>query len=64
MKIILCDMSGIASNRGVNNVVLLKTMQNLKNYECSFCTGKGYRGVNEILYGFDFRFPVFVKMVL
>lgn len=58
MKIILCDMSGIASNRGENNVVLLKTMQNLKNYECSFCTGKGYRGVNETLNGFDFRFPI------
>lgn len=58
MKIILCDMSGIVSNRGVKNVQLLKAMQNLKNYECSFCTGKGYRGADETLSGFDFEFPI------
>lgn len=57
MKLVICDMSGIATNRGVNNVPLLSVLQSLKNYECSFCTGKGYRGGYETIRDFDFRQP-------
>lgn len=57
MKILLCDMSGIVTNRGVNNVALLETFQNLKNNTCSFCTGKGYRGAYETLRNFNFDLP-------
>lgn len=57
MKIIVCDMSGIITNRGENNTLLLKTLQNLKTYKSSFCTGKGYRGAYSSLQGYTFELP-------
>lgn len=57
MKIIVCDMSGIASSKGVNNEKLLNTLNNLKNYCCTFCTGKGYLGGYETLKSIDMKIP-------
>ena len=57
MKLIICDMSGIASTRGINNDKLLDTLNNLKNYNCTFCTGKGYQGGYETLKNIDLKVP-------
>lgn len=57
MKVIVCDMSGIVTNRGENNIELLKTLQALKNIKCSFCTGKGYRGASSTIFCYDFNLP-------
>lgn len=56
-KIIVCDMSGIASTRGKNNDELLNVLNKLKNYDCSFCTGKGYSGGYETLKSIDLKLP-------
>ena len=56
-RIVICDMSGIASTRGVNNDKLLDVLNNLKNYDCSFCTGKGYSGGYETLKNVDMDIP-------
>ena len=53
MKLIICDMSGIASTKGINNDKLLNTLGSLKNYNCTFCTGKGYQGGYETLKKID-----------
>ncbi len=57
MKLMICDMSGIASIKGVNNYELLNTLNNLKNYKCSFCTGKGYKGGYETLKDINLNIP-------
>ena len=57
MRLIICDMSGIASTKGKNNEELLFTLNNLKNYNCSFCTGKGYMGGYETLKNIDLKIP-------
>ena len=57
MKLIICDMSGIASTRGQNNEPLLKVLNELENYECSFCTGKGYCGGYQTLKDVDLKVP-------
>lgn len=56
-KLIICDMSGIVSTRGKNNDELLNTLNTMKNYNCSFCTGKGYRGGYETLKNFNLNVP-------
>lgn len=56
-KLIICDMSGIASTRGVNNEELLNCLNSLKNFNCSFCTGKGYSGGYETLKNVDISVP-------
>ena len=56
-KMIICDMSGIASTRGVNNEELLNVLNNLKNYNCSFCTGKGYSGGYETIKNINMKVP-------
>lgn len=56
-KLIVCDMSGIASTRGKNNDELLNVLNNLKNYNCTFCTGKGYSGGYETLKDIDLKVP-------
>lgn len=56
-KLIICDMSGIASTRGKNNVDLLNTLDTLNNYNCSFCTGKGYCGGFETLKDIHLKVP-------
>lgn len=56
-KLIVCDMSGIASTRGKNNDELLNALNNLKNYNCSFCTGKGYSGGYVTLKNIDLKVP-------
>lgn len=50
-------MSGIASSKGVNNEILLNTLNNLKNYECTFCTGKGYNGGYQTLKDINLKVP-------
>lgn len=57
MKLIICDMSGIASIKGVNNEKLLSALNNLKNYNCTFCTGKGYLGGYQTLKDIDLKVP-------
>lgn len=57
MRLIICDMSGIASNRGVNNVELLKTLDGLDNFVCTFCTGKGYHGGFQTLKDVNLKVP-------
>jgi len=57
MKLIVCDMSGIASSRGVNNNELLETLNNLNHYSCTFCTGKGYNGGYQTLKDIDLKVP-------
>ncbi len=57
MKLIICDMSGIASTKGKNNTELLNTLNNLKNYNCSFCTGKGYMGGYQTLKDVNLKVP-------
>lgn len=56
-KLIVCDMSGIASTRGVNNEELLNCLNYLENFDCSFCTGKGYCGGYETLKNIDMKVP-------
>lgn len=56
-KLIICDMSGIASIRGKNNDELLNTLDSLTNYDCSFCTGKGYKGGFETLKNVNMNIP-------
>ena len=56
-KLIICDMSGIASTRGVNNEELLNCLNSLENFDCSFCTGKGYCGGYETLKNIDMKVP-------
>lgn len=56
-KLIICDMSGIASTRGINNEELLITLNSLTNFNCSFCTGKGYSGGYETLKDIDLNVP-------
>lgn len=56
-KLIVCDMSGIVSSKGKNNNELLNVLNNLKNYDCSFCTGKGYSGGYETLKSIDLKVP-------
>ena len=56
-KLIICDMSGIASTRGVNNEKLLNCLDSLNNFDCSFCTGKGYSGGYETLKSVDLKVP-------
>lgn len=56
-NLIICDMSGIASTRGKNNDKLLYTLNAMKNYNCSFCTGKGYSGGYETLKNIDLKVP-------
>lgn len=56
-KLIICDMSGIVSTKGVNNDRLLNTLSNLKNCDCTFCTGKGYRGGYDTLKSIDLKVP-------
>ncbi len=56
-KLIVCDMSGIASTRGVNNEKLLNCLNHLENFDCSFCTGKGYCGGYETLKNIDMKVP-------
>ena len=57
MKLIVCDMSGVASTRGVNNVELLETLNSLENFVCTFCTGKGYQGGFQTLKDVDLKVP-------
>lgn len=57
MKLIVCDMSGIASTRGKNNIELLNTLNTLNNYTCTFCTGKGYNGGYQTLKYIDLKVP-------
>lgn len=57
MKLIICDMSGIASTKGKNNEELLNALNNLKNYTCSFCTGKGYNGGYQTLKNVNLKVP-------
>jgi len=56
-RLIVCDMSGIASTKGVNNEKLLTVLNSLKNFVCSFCTGKGYNGGYETLKDVDIKVP-------
>lgn len=56
-QLIICDMSGIASTKGVNNKELLDSLNSLKNFDCSFCTGKGYSGGYETLKNVDIKVP-------
>ena len=49
MKTIICDMSGIVSDKGKSNEKLLNVFQNLKKFNYAFCTGKGYLGSCETL---------------
>lgn len=56
-KLIICDMSGIASTRGMNNEKLLDSLNSLTNFNCSFCTGKGYSGGYETLKNVDIKVP-------
>lgn len=56
-NLIICDMSGIASIRGKNNDKLLNTLNTMDNYNCSFCTGKGYSGGCETLKNIDLKVP-------
>lgn len=56
-KLIICDMSGIASTRGVNYDELLNVLGNMKNYDCSFCTGKGYCGGYQTIKNIDMKVP-------
>ena len=56
-KLIVCDMSGIASNKGVNNEELLNVLNNLNNYDCTFCTGKGYSGGYETIKNVNLKIP-------
>lgn len=56
-KLIICDMSGIASTRGINNEELLTCLNSLTNFNCSFCTGKGYSGGYETLKDVDIKVP-------
>lgn len=56
-KLIVCDMSGIASNKGVNNEELLNVLNNLNNYDCTFCTGKGYSGGYETIKNVNLKVP-------
>lgn len=56
-KLIICDMSGIASTRGKNNNELLHTLNNMSNYDCTFCTGKGYSGGYETLKDVNLNVP-------
>ena len=57
MKLIVCDISGIASTRGVNNDELLNVLNSLNNYTCTFCTGKGYQGGYETIKNIDLKVP-------
>lgn len=57
MKLIVCDMSGIVSTKGVNNEKLLGVLNNLTNYQCTFCTGKGYHGGYQTLKNIDLKMP-------
>ncbi|MBR5662320.1 MAG: HAD family phosphatase [Bacilli bacterium] len=56
-KLIICDMSGIASTRGVNNDELLNVLNNMINYDSSFCTGKGYCGGYQTIKNIDMKVP-------
>ena len=56
-QLIICDMSGIASIRGVNNDKLLDALNTLKNLDCSFCTGKGYKGGYETIKNININVP-------
>lgn len=56
-QLIICDMSGIASTKGINNDNLLETFNSLQNFECSFCTGKGYCGGYETLKNVNITMP-------
>lgn len=56
-QLIICDMSGIASIRGVNNDKLLDALNTLKNFDCSFCTGKGYKGGYETIKNININVP-------
>lgn len=57
MKLIICDMSGIVSIKGRNNVELLSVLNTLKNFAVTFCTGKGYLGGQETLKGINIKIP-------
>lgn len=52
-NLIICDISGIISIKGKANKELLDTFNTLKNFKCTFCTGRGYRGAYEILRNLD-----------
>ena len=54
-KLTICDISGIASTRGINNEELLTHLNSLTNFNCSFCTGKGYSGGYETLKDVDIK---------
>lgn len=56
-KLIICDMSGIASTHGINNDELLNCLNTLENFNCSFCTGKGYFGGYETLKNVKMKVP-------
>ena len=56
-KVIVCDMSGIATSRGVNNDELLNCLNSLKNFDFTFCTGKGYCGGYETLKDMNLTLP-------
>ena len=56
-KLIICDMSGIITRKGFINTELLKTLENLKNFDFSFCTGKGYYGGLAVLKEINIHYP-------
>ncbi|MGE5456530.1 MAG: HAD-IIB family hydrolase [Ignavibacteriales bacterium] len=61
MKLIVCDMSGIVSIKGVNNSELLDVFPNLKNFQYTFCTGKGYMGGYDTIKDYDIPLPLIVE---
>lgn len=57
MKLIICDMSGIVSIKGINNDKLLDVFPKLKSFKYSFCTGKGYLGGYETIKKYPMDLP-------
>lgn len=58
MKTIICDMSGIVSDKGKNNEKLLNVFQNMTKFNYAFCTGKGYLGSCETLNQITLPLPI------
>jgi HAD superfamily hydrolase (TIGR01484 family) len=61
MKLIICDMSGIVSIKGLNNSDLLDVFPKLKNFQYTFCTGKGYMGAYDTIKDYDMELPFIVE---
>lgn len=61
MKLIVCDMSGIVSIKGVNNSELLDIFPKLKNFQYTFCTGKGYLGGYDTIKDYNMTLPFIVE---